>query len=421
MLRFIIIAAMTASRKYLFIDKVLNDRKEQQRLRKLRPIEPLSEGKVAIAGETILNFSSNDYLGLSQHPLLIETAQTYLKRYGAGATASRLVTGNYEIHQQLEYEFAQFLNREASLLFTSGFQANSTLLPTLFDRSSLIFCDRLVHNSLVQGILASQATFIRYRHNDLTHLKKCLDQHYEKYQAGHYNRLGIVTETIFSMDGDRSNLETIVSLAEQYDTWLYLDDAHGLGVYGEQGEGLAAVYPRVDVTIGTLGKAFGSFGAIVGCSQRLKDYWINTCPGLIYTTALPPSVIGSVTAALSLMPTLKNDRERLFDRAKQLHQILQKFGYQTASEPSHILPLILGSPQLAIVLESYLQDHGILATAIRSPTVPVGSDRIRFALSSVHQAEDYDRLFRSLFDFQQKRGRTEFSGEFAVLTEKGLL
>lgn len=421
MLRFIIIAAMTASRKYLFIDKVLNDRKEQQRLRKLRPIEPLSEGKVAIAGETILNFSSNDYLGLSQHPLLIQTAQAYLQRYGSGATASRLVTGNYEIHEQLEYEFAQFLNREASLLFTSGFQANSTILPTLFDRSSLIFCDRLVHNSLVQGILASQATFIRYRHNDLTHLKKCLDHHYEKYQAGHYNRLGIVTETIFSMDGDRSNVEALVTLAEQYDTWLYLDDAHGLGVYGDRGEGLAAAYPRVDVTIGTLGKAFGSFGAIVGCSQRLKDYWINTCPGLIYTTALPPSVIGSVTAALSLMPTLKNDRERLFDRAKQLHQILQKFGYQTASEPSHILPIILGSPQLAIVVESYLQQHGILATAIRSPTVPVGSDRIRFALSSVHQAEDYDRLFRSLFDFQQKRGRTEFSGEFAVLTEKGLL
>jgi len=403
LLVFIIIPTMTASRKYFFIDQALNDRQEQQRFRELRRIEPLAGGKVAIEGKTVLNFSSNDYLGLSQHPLLIQMAQAYLERYGAGATASRLVTGNYEIHEQLEQEFAQFLNREASLLFTSGFQANSTLLPTLFDRSSLIFCDRLVHNSLIQGILASQATFIRYRHNDLTHLKNQLDQHYEKYRAGRYNRLGIVTETIFSMDGDRSNMETLVTLAEQYDTWLYLDDAHGLGVYGERGEGLAANYPRVDVTIGTLGKAFGSFGAIVGCSQRLKNYWINTCPGLIYTTALPPSVIGSVTAALRLMPTLKNDRERLFYGAKQLHHILQKFGYQTASEPSHILPVILGSPQLAIVLESYLKERGILATAIRSPTVPVGSDRIRFALSSVHQAEDYDRLFESLLDFQQNR------------------
>jgi 8-amino-7-oxononanoate synthase len=389
--------------KFSFITQALNDRQREQRLRELREIEPLGAGQVRCGGKILLNFSGNDYLGLSQHPAVIDRARAYLDRYGAGAGASRLVTGTLDIHEQLEADFAAFLNREAALLFNTGFQANSTLLPTLFDRSSLILCDRLVHNSLLQGIRASKAKFIRYRHNDLGHLEQCLNQslNQKSNQNLHqtdkpYNRIGIVTETLFSMDGDRADVGALVDLAQRYNAWLYLDDAHGVGVWGAQGQGLAALYPEVDVTIVTLGKAFGSFGAIVGCSQHLKNYWINTCPGLIYTTALPPATIGAIQGALDLMPHLDSERIYLHEQAANLHHTLQGLGYTTSAEPSHILPIRLQSPAQALALAQALEDQEILATAIRSPTVPPGSDRVRLTLSSVHPPAHYQALTQAL-------------------------
>ncbi|MGA1410148.1 MAG: aminotransferase class I/II-fold pyridoxal phosphate-dependent enzyme [Prochlorotrichaceae cyanobacterium] len=379
--------------KFDFITHALQERQTEQRLRQLRTLEPLPNGQVCSQGKVLINFSSNDYLGLSQHPAVLAQAQDYLQRYGAGAGASRLVTGNFAIHEKLEAEFATFLGREAALLFGTGFQANSTLLPTLFNRSSLILCDRFVHNSLLQGIRASQAKFIRYRHNDLDHLKHCLKQ-----AGSHYNRLGIVTETVFSMDGDRADLEALVELAKEYQAWLYVDDAHGVGVLGEQGRGLAAAHPEVDIIIATLGKAFGSFGAIVGCSQQLKTYWANTCPGVIYTTALPPATIGAIQAALELMPSLDPERTYLEQQSQHLHQVLQELGYATSAEPSHILPILLQSPDQALALAQTLEERGILATAIRSPTVPPGSDRVRLTLSSVHPPKHYQALIQALRD-----------------------
>jgi len=358
-------------------------------------MEPLGDGRVRCRGKTLLNFSGNDYLGLSQHSAVKQRAKDYLDRYGAGAGASRLVTGTLEIHERLEADFAAFLNREAVLLLNTGFQANSTLLPTLFDRSSLILCDRLVHNSLLQGIRASQAKFIRYRHQDLAHLKHCLDQALASADKP-YQRIGIVTETLFSMDGDRADVAALVALAQRYNAWLYLDDAHGVGVLGSQGQGLAAPYPEVDVTIVTLGKAFGSFGAIVGCSERLKQYWVNTCPGLIYTTALPPATIGAIQGALDLMPHLDQERTYLHQQAANLHHRLQDLGYATSAEPSHILPILLQSPARALAFAETLEAQGILTTAIRSPTVPPGSDRVRLALSSVHPIAHYDALHQAL-------------------------
>jgi len=254
--------------KFSFITQALNDRQKEQRLRQLRGVEPFGAVLVKYQGKTLLNFSGNDYLGLSQHPAVMERARAYLDRYGVGAGASRLVTGTLEIHEQLETDFAAFLNREAALLLNTGFQANSTLLPTLFDRSSLILCDRLVHNSLLQGIRGSQAKFIRYRHNDLGHLEQCLNQHLDQNPNRPYNRIGIVTETLFSMDGDRADVAALVALAQRYNAWLYLDDAHGAGVLGQQGQGLAAPYPEVDVRsspwakpLAVLGRSWGVVSA----------------------------------------------------------------------------------------------------------------------------------------------------------------
>ncbi|NJL22733.1 MAG: 8-amino-7-oxononanoate synthase [Leptolyngbyaceae cyanobacterium SM1_3_5] len=378
--------------KWEFVDRALTERQQQQRHRSLYPIAPIDAVHVLRQGQTLLNFSANDYLGLSKHAALIEAAQTYAQQYGAGATASRLVAGTYDIHEQLEQQLAVAYGQEASLLFNSGFQANSTVLAALLDRQSLVFCDRLVHSSLLQG--ASRSRLIRYPHNDLAALETQLQA-----AVGHYSRLVIATETVFSMDGDRSDVDALVALAQQYDAILYLDDAHAIGVLGTNGMGLAAHQVGVDVAIGTFGKAFGAFGAFVACSQKLRDYLINCCPGFIYTTALPPAVIGAIAAALKLIPTLDAERQHLADSAEMLRQMARSIGFNPGASSSQIIPLLLPNESQALQISNWLESQGILAIAIRPPTVPANSSRLRLALSSCHTHEQLEYLIQCLKTF----------------------
>ncbi|NJO41146.1 MAG: 8-amino-7-oxononanoate synthase [Cyanobacteria bacterium RU_5_0] len=378
--------------KFAFIDQALAERSQTRRLRSLYPLYPEDAVYVLKQEQRLLNFSSNDYLGLSKHPLLIRAAQHYISQYGTGATASRLVAGTYDIHQQIEQKLAVACGREAALVFTSGFQANSTILVSLLDRQSLVLCDRLIHNSLIQGILASRATFIRYRHNDLNHLEELLKQAIDQS----YSRILIVTETVFSMDGDRSNIDVLIQLAQQYNTILYLDDAHAVGVLGKNGMGLAAYHPEIDVVVGTFGKAFGSFGAFVTCSKKLRDYFINFCPGFIYTTALPPGVMGAIEAALELMPMLDQDRFQLSQNANHLCAQFQQIGYNIGASNSQIIPLYIGDEAKTLRLSQWLEEQGILAIAIRPPTVPSNTSRIRFALSSQHRSNQLDYLVHTI-------------------------
>lgn len=377
--------------KFAFIDRALAERVQQQRLRSLQPLVPEDAVYVRKAGRRLLNFSSNDYLGLSKHPLLIEAAQRYSQNYGTGATASRLVTGTYEIHQQLEEKLAIACRREAVLLFNSGFQANFTILSTILDRQSLVLCDRLIHNSLIQGIVASGAKFHRYAHQDLNHLEALL-----KKMAAQFDRVVIVSETVFSMDGDRSDVDALIQLANRYQAILYLDDAHALGVLGKNGMGLAAFQPEIDLVVGTFGKAFGTFGAFVACSRKVRDYLINFCPGFIYTTALPPAVIGAIEAALTLMPSLELERQNLRDLTQKLRDRFHQLGYNTAASDSQIIPIILGEAAQALSLANWLEHQGILATAIRPPTVPQGTSRLRFTLSSCHQPVHLETLIQAI-------------------------
>lgn len=379
--------------KWEFVDRALAERQQQQRRRSLQSIEPIDAVYVLRQGKKLLNFSANDYLGLSKHPALIEAAQTYAQQYGAGATASRLVAGTYCIHEELEQQLAAAYGQEAALLFNSGFQANSTILAALLDRQSLVLCDRLVHSSLLQGALASRSRLIRYPHNDLDALEVQLQT------AVGNSRIVIVTETVFSMDGDRSDVEALIDLAQRYDAILYLDDAHAIGVLGKNGMGLAAHRAGVDVAIGTFGKAFGTFGAFVACSQKLRNYLINCCPGFIYTTALPPAVIGSIAAALKLIPTLEADRQHLTDSAEELRQMVRSIGFNPGASSSQIIPLILQNESQALQLSQWLESRGILAIAIRPPTVPAGSSRLRLALSSCHTREQLKYLIQCLAEF----------------------
>lgn len=381
-----------ANRKFDFIETALAKREQNQRLRELRPVQPVDAVLVERQGQTLLNFSANDYLGLSKHPAVIAAAQNYAAQYGAGATASRLVVGTYEIHLALEEKLAQACGRETALLFNSGFQANLTILPALLDRQSLVLCDRLVHSSLLQGSLASGAQFERYKHNDLDDLATRL----KAAALKNYSRILLVTETVFSMDGDRSDVSALTKLAEQYNAILYLDDAHALGVLGLNGMGLAAGFAGVDLVIGTFGKAFGAFGAFVGCSQQLRDYLVNCCSGFIYTTALPPAVIGAIDAALTLMPTLEPERNLLMQQATQLRSQLQEMGYDTGASTTQIVPMILGAEAKTLSLSSWLEQQGILATAIRPPTVAPGTSRIRLALSSCHTEAHLDSLLKAV-------------------------
>lgn len=384
----------SVSSKWEFIEDALAARKRENRFRTLHPLKTESgAATVQRDGKTLVNFCSNDYLGLSGHPKLIERAAAYAETYGAGSTASRLISGTYAIHEELERKLARTFGSEAALIFNSGFQANSTIPGTITDRNSLILADRLSHNSLLQGSLLSRATFRRFGHNDLDHLEALL----QRAEGKSYNRILIVTETVFSMDGDRSDPAAIAELADRYNAMLFVDDAHAVGVWGPNGLGLSFGVEGVDMTLGTFGKAFGVFGAFVTCPQQMRDYLINFCPGFIYTTALPPPVIGALDAALELIPEMEEERERYHQKIKKVKRELVELGYDTGASTSQIIPVIVGEDQKTLKLSEYLRErHGILATAIRPPTVSEQSSRIRLTVTSIHTDEQIKHLIDAL-------------------------
>ncbi len=378
-------AKTISSKSWPFAEQALAEREASHRRRALRSLTPIDTLHVSREGQTLLNFSANDYLGLAKHPQVIARSVDYTQRYGTSATASRLVAGAFTIHEQLEAQLSSSLGHEAALLFGTGFQANSTVIPALVGndaKETLVLCDRLVHNSLVKGILASGARFIRFPHNDMAALERQLKKGAEKYQ-----RLMVISETVFSMDGDRADVDALISLANRFNAFLYLDDAHALGVLGPDGMGLGARRPGVDLLVGTFGKACGAAGAFVTCSEQLRDYLINFCAGVIYTTALPPGVVGAVSAALDLIPNLEAERQHLATEAQWLRHQLEELGYGTGGSESQIVPAIIGPEAETLALANHLETQGYLATAIRPPTVPANTARIRFALSCHHQRE----------------------------------
>ena len=273
--------------KFDFIHAELARRQQAGQMRSLRTWEPCGGARVRAHGRELVNFSSNDYLGLASHPLLQARAIEFVERYGAGATAARLICGSQPGFAQVEQTLARLKQAERALVFNSGYQANVSLLPTLVDRRALILLDRLCHNSLVQGAILGRCRMRRYHHGDLDHLRALLA---ESAGADHSRRV-IVTESVFSMDGDVSDIDALVELAGEFDALLVIDEAHATGVLGERGMGLTCG-KDVDVCIGTFGKALGSFGAYVACGEKLWEYLVNCCPGFIYTTALPPRRLG---------------------------------------------------------------------------------------------------------------------------------
>jgi 8-amino-7-oxononanoate synthase len=365
---------------------------EARRLRRLRPWRWQQEALRDIDGRALIDASSNDYLGLAQHPLVKARAAEWAERHGAGAPASRLITGTRDITLAVEKRLAAFKHCEATLLFSSGFQANATVIPALMQvgaGETVIFSDELNHASIVHGCRVARTKTQVFRHNDVNHLDHLLQQH--------PGRKLILTESVFSMDGDRADLNALVQLAERHAATLYVDEAHATGVLGPAGRGLAAECGQsgggnVDVVMGTLGKAFGAFGAYVAGSRALIDYLVNCCSGFIYTTALPPAVLGAVDAALDLVPRMDHERQRLAQNSQRLRDLLALRNYATLGSSTQIVPAVIGSEEDALAAAQRLEEAGVLVVAIRPPTVPDGTSRLRFALSSALDEASMRRL-----------------------------
>lgn len=364
--------------------------------RTLRPVRRAS-GVVRRNGQDMLDFSSNDYLGLSGHPLLRERAADWAMSCGAGACASRLVSGTLDLHEQVEARLAAFKGTEAALVFASGWQANAAVLPALFRMAKdhggatpLVFTDRLNHASMHHGCAAAGVTQIRFRHNDLDHLDSLLLRH-----AENPGMRFIVTESVFSMDGDRADIAALDALARRHGAFLYLDEAHATGVLGPQGRGLSHGH-AVDCVMGTFSKGLGSMGAYIAGSRALCDWIVTACSGFIYSTAPSPPMLGAIDAALELVPGMAAERQYLLQSAATLRSALTAAGLDVGPSSTQIVPVILGDTEATLEAAQELERDGILTVAIRPPTVPPGTARLRLALSAAHGQEALARLTASL-------------------------
>ena len=344
---------------------------------------------IGAEGRSYVNFASNDYLGLRFNQALIARAVEWAETYGVGSGASRLVTGNLDLFAPIEAKTAALKGKPAALVMASGFQTNAAVLQALFDQTvlgaePLVFADRLNHASMHFGCQAAGVRQLRYRHCDAAHLAELLSQ----YQGDERSRF-ILTESVFSMDGDVAPLEEIARLAREHDACLVVDDAHATGILGRAGSGLSA---NADIVIGTFSKALGGFGGYVASTKTMRDYLINRCGGIIYSTALPPPVIGAIDAALDLVSGMDEERAHVTRLAERFRAGASAIGLDTGASTTQIVPVILGSPEAATGMSERLKRAGLLATAIRPPTVPVGTARLRVAFTAAQEDSDIDRL-----------------------------
>ncbi len=357
------------------------------------PAEMKGTGKLG-QSISLLDLASNDYLGLSKHPNLIEAAQTALYTNGVGAGASPLVTGHRPIHKELEEALAHWLGKESVLLFPSGFQANLAAVIALADRHTTVLADKLIHHSLLVGIKASGAKLKRYAHNDLDDLEKHLKLHSNNKST---HRPLVITESLFSMEGTSPEINKMASLCDKYGAQLLVDEAHSLGIMGSQGRGLCyELSTPITILSGTFGKAFGSGGAFLACSNRMSEYLLQASGGFRYSTALAPPLAAAALAALKLIKSNCDWGQKLQKRAEDWRFRLSAEGWSRPPGKGPILPLVLGTDQQALLYQAQLENAGLLSVAIRPPTIPEGTSRLRLVLRRDLPKGTFDRLINAL-------------------------
>jgi len=374
------------------LHQALNQRREQQ-LWRLPPLLESAQGAlIQIGGQEVVNFCSNDYLGLAADPRLEAALIAGVKRWGTGSGSSHQVCGNQQPHQALEERLAELTGRAAALTFSSGYLANLAAVQTFAGRGDRIFQDRLNHASLLDAGLASGARSRRYQHLDYSHLDSLM-------RPDHGGRQLIVSDGVFSMDGDQADLPALVALAEKHQAWLMIDDAHALGVLGEQGAGLVGksfTAEQVPLLTGTLGKALGSAGAFIAGDPLVIDYLRQLGRAYIYTTAQPAAQACATLKALDILAQEPERRLSLLSKIKRFRHLANEAGLPLQASSTPIQPLILGSNQKALRWSQALRKEGLLVTAIRPPTVPKGSARLRITLTAQHTEEQIQRLVGAL-------------------------
>jgi 8-amino-7-oxononanoate synthase len=346
--------------------------------------EILPGGRVRVAGRILLNLSSNDYLGLSQEPRIIAAAREAAARWGVGAGASRLVVGHLALHEEVEARLAAFKGTEAAVIFSTGYMANLGVISALMGPSDTVLCDKLNHASIYDGIRLSGANLVRFPHRDMNRLEALL-------QKANPGRRLIVTDSVFSVDGDLAPLQEMVELKDRYGAMLMVDEAHATGVLGPQGAGLAAALGlthRVEVHMGTSSKALGSLGGYVAGDRRLIDYLYNRARSFIYSTAMPPPVLGAIAGALDLVVREPDRRTYLLEQAEEFRGVLAQGGFDTLGSETQIVPVLVGENARTLEMSARLRERGLMAVALRPPTVPPGRARVRFSLSAAHSRED---------------------------------
>lgn len=362
--------------------------------REQRVVTPLSDGRCRVDGRTLIDFSSNDYLGLAGNERLIAAATQALQDSGVGARASSLLSGRSEWHARLEVRLARFEGEESAVLFPTGFAANLGTIAAVAGKDDVVFCDRFNHASLIDGCRLSGAKFQVYRHDALDRLDAALQR------TSGTRRRWIVTDAVFSMDGDLAPLAELCDVAERHDAGVIVDEAHGTGVFGERGRGaaeLCGVEDRVAIRIGTLSKAVGCLGGFVAGPRELCDLLWNTARPQMFSTALPPAVCAAAIAAIDAIEAEPWRRRRVLELADRLRAGLRDRGYVVPSQCiAPIVPVIVGEPKRTMQIADGLRDSGFLVAGIRPPTVPQGTSRLRVSVSSAHTEEDVDALVEAM-------------------------
>lgn len=378
-----------------WIEQQLNEAKRNGLERIARPY-PEARGVMKIDGKEMLNFSSNDYLDLSQHRHVVDRSREALDQYGIGSTASRLVTGTLPIHEELEARIAKDKGFEAALLFGSGYMANAGTIPALVGRDDLIFADKLVHASMIDACKLSGAKLVRWTHNNAQALETRLQQN-----ADAKGRKLIITESVFSMDGDIAPLKAIAALSEKYGAMLMIDEAHSTGTFGPNGAGLIrelGIENAVTVSMGTMSKAMAGYGGYVACSANLRKLLVQSSRAFIYTTAPPPAVIGAALGALDVFDASPRLGYILQANADYFRSLLHAGGLDTMDSQSQIIPIAIGDNEKALAISQKLRDQGIICAAIRPPTVPAGTARLRISITLAHHVDHLDRAAKLIIE-----------------------
>ncbi len=371
-----------------YLGEKIEELKEQGIYRKLPILEGPCEAEIILNGKKAINLSSNNYLGFANHPRIKRAAISAIEKYGVGAGAVRTIVGNMDIHEQLDQKLAEFKREDAAIAFQSGFNCNAGAIQAITEKGDLIISDELNHASIIDGSRLSRADKTVYKHSDMADLERVLQE-----KRKDYRNVLIITDGVFSMDGDIAKLPEIVELAEKYECMTYVDDAHGSGVLGESGRGTVdhfGLHGRVDFSIGTLSKAIGSVGGYVACNRRAYEWLNHRGRPILFSTSMPPASAAAAIEAVTMLMESTEYTEKLWENAKYFKTKLATLGYNTGKSETPITPVIIGDEAQTMAFSKKLLENGVFVSGIVFPTVPKGTGRVRCMVTAAHTKEQID-------------------------------